>query len=181
MQRSVLLSQIYDSPFCTLLSCPSSVRRCVQRSTGKEYAVKVVSKYKSDTDREVAILKLVQGHPNIIKLVDYFQDDLHAYIVTELMRGGAVMCACRLLSSQHVHPHIHTCMHAFTLAHESLHTRSRMLAHTLPQRDTHARMHNARIHAATSPSLICWTAYNSVSGFHNTPLPCRQSAFLAMA
>ena len=41
--------------------------------------------------REVSILKLCQGHPNIIGLKDVFSDQLHVYIVMELMRGGELL------------------------------------------------------------------------------------------
>ncbi len=41
--------------------------------------------------REVSILKLCQGHPNIVGLKDVFTDQLHVYIVMELMRGGELL------------------------------------------------------------------------------------------
>ena len=41
--------------------------------------------------REIQILKLCQGHPNIVKLVDVFSDQLHVYVVMELMKGGELL------------------------------------------------------------------------------------------
>ena len=50
----------------------SVCRRCVDRKTGKEFAVKIVSK-RVDCSKEIALLKTCQGHPNIVKLVDVIQ------------------------------------------------------------------------------------------------------------
>lgn len=47
----------------------SVVRRCVEKSTGKEYAVKIVEysgdELKESTLREIEIMRLIGGHPNI--------------------------------------------------------------------------------------------------------------------
>lgn len=51
----------------------SVVRRCVEKSTGKEYAVKIVEysgdELKESTLREIEIMRLIGGHPNISMLV----------------------------------------------------------------------------------------------------------------
>ncbi len=47
--------------------------------------------YRYNPTREVSILKLCQGHPNIVGLKDVFTDQLHVYIVMELMRGGELL------------------------------------------------------------------------------------------
>ncbi len=47
--------------------------------------------YRYNPSREVSILKLCQGHPNIVGLKDVFTDQLHVYIVMELMRGGELL------------------------------------------------------------------------------------------
>jgi serine/threonine protein kinase len=56
-------------------------------------AIKIYKKYKlSDNDREsvdleIQILKQLD-HPNIIKLIDIFEDDKYLFLVIELMEGG---------------------------------------------------------------------------------------------
>ena len=53
--------------------------------TRKKYIIRYNPK------REIQILKLCQGHPNIVKLVDVFSDQLHIYMVMELMKGGELL------------------------------------------------------------------------------------------
>lgn len=38
---------------------------------------------------EIDILKSMD-HPNIVKVYEYFEDDLHFYIVMELIEGGCL-------------------------------------------------------------------------------------------
>lgn len=52
------------------------------------YAVKIISRHKYDATREVKYLSKCQGHENIVKLYDVLQDDLHTYIIMELLTGG---------------------------------------------------------------------------------------------
>jgi len=47
--------------------------------------------FRHNPAREIQMLKLCQGHPNIVKLVDVFTDHLHIYIVMELMKGGELL------------------------------------------------------------------------------------------
>ncbi|GAB6028091.1 Chromosomal serine/threonine-protein kinase jil-1 [Chamberlinius hualienensis] len=68
----------------------SVCRRCVHKKTKLEYGVKIVSR-KVDVSREVILLKQCQGHLNIVKLYDIYQDELHTYIVLELLRGGELL------------------------------------------------------------------------------------------
>jgi len=68
----------------------SICRRCVEKATGKEYAVKILSR-KVDSQREISLLRLCQGHPNIVKLHQVFHDEVHTYIVLELLRGGELL------------------------------------------------------------------------------------------
>lgn len=53
----------------------SVVRRCVEKSTGKEYAVKIVEysgdELKESTLREIEIMRLIGGHPNISTYILY--------------------------------------------------------------------------------------------------------------
>ena len=50
----------------------SVCRRCVDRKTGTEYAVKIVSK-RVDCSSEIRLLKQCQGHTNVVQLVDVLQ------------------------------------------------------------------------------------------------------------
>ena len=61
----------------------------------QEVAIKVLSKKKitekeqSYLQEELAILKSLD-HPNIVKFIDFFEDDSHFCIVMELLQGGAL-------------------------------------------------------------------------------------------
>ncbi|XP_078797380.1 ribosomal protein S6 kinase alpha-5 isoform X2 [Oryzias latipes] len=53
----------------------SICRRCTHKKTGQKYAVKIVSKrMEAQTQREIAALKLCDGHPNIVKLHEIYHD-----------------------------------------------------------------------------------------------------------
>lgn len=71
----------------------ATVKKAKNRATGERFAVKVLSKKKmSDEDKiamhtEIEILKQVD-HPNIVKLIDVFEDERHWCLVMELMQGG---------------------------------------------------------------------------------------------
>jgi len=71
----------------------ATVKKAKNRATGERFAVKVLSKKKmSDEDKiamhtEIEILKSVD-HPNIVRLIDIFEDDRHWCLVMELMQGG---------------------------------------------------------------------------------------------
>uniref|UniRef100_A0A8C9Z240 Ribosomal protein S6 kinase n=1 Tax=Sander lucioperca TaxID=283035 RepID=A0A8C9Z240_SANLU len=70
----------------------SICRRCTHKKTGQKYAVKIVSKrMEAQTQREVAALKLCDGHPNIVKLQEIYHDQLHTYLVLELLGGGELL------------------------------------------------------------------------------------------
>ena len=68
----------------------ATVKKAKHRESQVRYAVKVLSKKKmSDEDKiamqtEIEILKTVD-HPNVVKLVDVFEDDRHWCLVMELM------------------------------------------------------------------------------------------------
>eukprot|EP00118_Oscarella_pearsei_P013359 m.106142 g.106142 ORF g.106142 m.106142 type:complete len:311 (+) comp37252_c0_seq4:709-1641(+) len=66
------------------------IRRCVEIKTKQDYAVKIISR-RGEHSREVQVFRLCQGHPNIVKLVDVFHDELHFYVVMELCRGGELL------------------------------------------------------------------------------------------
>lgn len=68
----------------------SVCRKCVHKKTGIEYAVKIVSR-KIDTSREIQLLRSCQGHQNIVNLIEVFHDEIHTYIVLELLKGGELL------------------------------------------------------------------------------------------
>nr|XP_012136815.1 PREDICTED: serine/threonine-protein kinase GD17699-like isoform X2 [Megachile rotundata] len=68
------------------------VRHCIHKSTGEEYAMKIVDKYKCQGKEtmlasEVAILRQV-CHPNIISLVAEQETTDQLFLVMELVKGG---------------------------------------------------------------------------------------------
>lgn len=71
----------------------STCKRCCHRSTGQEYAVKIINKKDSvkDVDEEIEILLRYGRHPNIIELRDVYDDGFRVYLVMELMRGGELL------------------------------------------------------------------------------------------
>lgn len=68
----------------------SICKRCVHKETGKEYAVKLMNRCQ-ETSREIEMLRRCQGHPNIVKLYDVFQDQFNSYLVFELLKGGELL------------------------------------------------------------------------------------------
>lgn len=68
----------------------SICRRCTEKSSGKEYAVKIVSR-KTDCTQEINLLRACQGHPNIVNLHKVFMDEGHTYLVLELLKGGELL------------------------------------------------------------------------------------------
>ncbi|XP_056593791.1 ribosomal protein S6 kinase alpha-3 isoform X3 [Triplophysa dalaica] len=69
----------------------SVCKRCIQKSTGMEYAVKMINKAKRDPTEEVEILLRYGQHPNIITLKDVYNDGRSVYLVTELLKGGELL------------------------------------------------------------------------------------------
>lgn len=67
------------------------VRKCQDRKTKEYFAVKTIKKAKvgrlETLKREIEILKTMD-HPNIIQLVDVFEDEKYLHLVTELCTGG---------------------------------------------------------------------------------------------
>lgn len=55
----------------------SVCRKCVEKSSGQEYAVKIISR-KIDCSDEINLLRACQGHPNIVNLHYVFQDEVSA-------------------------------------------------------------------------------------------------------
>jgi len=56
----------------------SVCRKCTNRQTGQEFAVKIVSR-KIDCTREINLLRACQGHPNIVNLHEVYHDEVSVY------------------------------------------------------------------------------------------------------
>lgn len=68
----------------------SVCRKCIHKRTGVAYAVKIISR-RIDSTREIQLLKLCQGHQNIVSFKDVFYDETHTYLVLELLKGGELL------------------------------------------------------------------------------------------
>ncbi|CAM1309640.1 RPS6KA5 (predicted) [Pycnogonum litorale] len=68
----------------------SVCRKCIKKETGEEFAVKIVSR-RINSSQEIQLLKTCQGHRNVVKLYDVFHDEMHTYIVLELLKGGELL------------------------------------------------------------------------------------------
>ena len=59
----------------------------MDRSTSKKYAVKIIAKNtmldRARLWKEVQILRQVGRHPNVVQLVDVYEDDDYVYLVME--------------------------------------------------------------------------------------------------
>ncbi|CAF1659031.1 unnamed protein product, partial [Adineta ricciae] len=74
----------------------SICRRCRSRRTQEEFAVKIVSlRQEVDAQNEIELLRLCQGHPNIVRLHEVYSDELHTYIIMELLTGGELFYRIR--------------------------------------------------------------------------------------
>uniref|UniRef100_A0AAQ4S744 calcium/calmodulin-dependent protein kinase n=1 Tax=Gasterosteus aculeatus aculeatus TaxID=481459 RepID=A0AAQ4S744_GASAC len=71
----------------------SVVRRCVKVLSGQEYAAKIINTKKLSArdhqklDREARICRLLK-HPNIVRLHDSISEELHHYLIFDLVTGG---------------------------------------------------------------------------------------------
>ncbi|CAF1006749.1 unnamed protein product [Rotaria sordida] len=78
----------------------SICRRCRNRRTQEDFAVKIVShRQKVDAQNEIELLHLCQGHANIVKLHEVYSDELHTYIIMELLTGGELFYRIRTQTS----------------------------------------------------------------------------------
>ncbi|XP_046994246.1 death-associated protein kinase dapk-1-like [Schistocerca americana] len=71
------------------------VRRCQERSTGRQFAAKFVRKRRvcrgvsqEDIRREVHLLRRLAGHPHLVTLHQAFDSPRHAVLVLEMLEGG---------------------------------------------------------------------------------------------
>ncbi|XP_012241692.1 ribosomal protein S6 kinase alpha-5-like isoform X2 [Bombus impatiens] len=77
----------------------SICHKCRHKKTLEEYAVKIVNR-RVDCGGEVNLLRTCQGHPNIVKLVEVHEDQMHMYLVMELLSGGELLRRSRPVSEQ---------------------------------------------------------------------------------
>uniref|UniRef100_A0A7N6A1V3 Serine/threonine-protein kinase DCLK2 n=1 Tax=Anabas testudineus TaxID=64144 RepID=A0A7N6A1V3_ANATE len=68
------------------------VKECVERSTGQEYALKIIDKARCCgkehlIENEVAVLRRVR-HPSIIQLIEVDETPTQLFLVMELVKGG---------------------------------------------------------------------------------------------
>ncbi|KAG1672666.1 Phosphorylase b kinase gamma catalytic chain, skeletal muscle/heart isoform [Nymphon striatum] len=75
----------------------STVRRCIEKDTGLEYAVKIIDltqdsgnpeTIRRETLSEISILRSVAGHPYIVSLHDVYESETFIFLVFELCKNG---------------------------------------------------------------------------------------------
>lgn len=69
------------------------MRRGISKATGEEVAIKIIDRKGLAEDDEVALkteVQILQGldHPNVVKMIEVFDEEDFLYIVLELMTGG---------------------------------------------------------------------------------------------
>lgn len=73
----------------------ASVQTCVSIYTDQEFAVKIIEKVpghaRARVFREVETFHHCQGHPNIIQLTEFFEDEEKFYLVFEKINGGQLL------------------------------------------------------------------------------------------
>lgn len=73
----------------------ASVETCVNMLTDLEYAVKIIEKVpghpRNRVFKEVETYYQCQGHPNIIQMLEFFEDDDRFYLVFEKVDGGQLL------------------------------------------------------------------------------------------
>lgn len=93
------------------------VKECVERSTGKEFALKIIDKNKCRgkehlIENEVAVLRRVK-HPNIIMLIEEVDTPTELNLVMELVKGGDLFDA---ITSSTKYTERDACVMVFDLA-----------------------------------------------------------------
>jgi calcium/calmodulin-dependent protein kinase I len=100
IQEDVYIEHFFDSRWNlskTLLGKGgfSEVYLCHRKRDNQKGAVKIFNKSKMNEDElaqvrnEVSILRKLQ-HPNIVRLIDYFDEPQNMYVVLEYLEGGAL-------------------------------------------------------------------------------------------
>lgn len=104
----------------------ATVYRCTHRERGDHWAVKVIDKSKagpkdiSDVMHEVNMMKEIGHHPNVVRLLEFFDTPAKMFLVLEVLEGGMLFdrvvqlkhyseaCASRLIKNfllalEHIH------------------------------------------------------------------------------
>lgn len=72
-----------------------SVRTCFNNITGEEFAVKIIEKCighsRGRVFNEIEMYHISQGQPNILQLVEYFEEEDRFFMVFEKMLGGPLL------------------------------------------------------------------------------------------
>merc|ERR1712214_231540 len=73
----------------------ASVQTCVNIYTEVEYAVKIIEKVPTHSRarvfKEIDLFHHCQGHPNIIQLIEYFEESDKFYLIFEKITGGQLL------------------------------------------------------------------------------------------
>ncbi|XP_075705345.1 phosphorylase b kinase gamma catalytic chain, liver/testis isoform isoform X1 [Rhinoderma darwinii] len=92
--------QKYDPKEIIGRGVSSTVRRCIHRETGRQYAVKIIEvtpermspeqlqEVRLSTAKEMEILYQVSQHPFIITLIDSYESSTFIFLVFDLMKRG---------------------------------------------------------------------------------------------
>lgn len=116
------INEYYETKKTSVLGSGASgtVRVCVHRATGTQYALKML--YKCGIPSAENLEKLRQeckimaslDHPNIIRLHDYFETPSRIYLVLELCRGGDLLERLHAQDS-HRYGEFSACRHVQTI------------------------------------------------------------------
>jgi tRNA A-37 threonylcarbamoyl transferase component Bud32 len=69
------------------------VKKCIDKESGKEYAVKIIDKLKMEQKdielimQEKNYMKIIK-HPNIVSLIEDFENEKYIYLVMQYFKGG---------------------------------------------------------------------------------------------
>ncbi|XP_069840864.1 phosphorylase b kinase gamma catalytic chain, liver/testis isoform isoform X2 [Dendropsophus ebraccatus] len=89
-----------ELPALLNMGVSSTVRRCIHRETGRQYAVKIIEvtpermspeqlqEVRLSTAKELEILHHVSQHPSIITLIDSYESSTFIFLVFDLMKRG---------------------------------------------------------------------------------------------
>lgn len=81
-----------DTQISGLGSFDTVVKKCKSKATNEEFAVKIIDKIKmeDDIERELEMLGMI-NHPNIIKVIEVFNEPKTMKIITEPATGGELI------------------------------------------------------------------------------------------